>query len=265
MNGTRLSLFDPVRRYIERTRLTGGNKWAAAVLAGGLCGAAGGVVGSPVVMVKVRQQSYMRESARIRLSSAESARVVGAQHEYVNRGFVRALAHIGRNEGIRGLWRGVDSGIIRFATGSSIQLSTFSTLRPHVRRRLPASTPQYVVDAISAGCAQVAVVSVIDPVDVVYSRMLNQSRSPAILSSTTAPSTSASHSVPVSQQAASPAPLHYRSSLHCLVTTIRNEGVTALYKGYIPHLARAGPQGVITLVGVEGLKRWTGESGREKG
>ncbi|KXS20579.1 mitochondrial carrier [Gonapodya prolifera JEL478] len=236
MNGTRLGLYDPVRGWVQRTVFKGQEEqqvWLSALTAGAMCGAVGAAVGSPLFMVKVRLQAYVREAAATAAAGKGSGVVVvGAQHDEVRRGFLSALGHVARTEGVRGLWRGVDVGVVRFSTGSAVQLSTYELLKPRVRR-IMGSAPNPTVDALAAACAQVAVVTAIDPMDVVYSRMLNQKTS------------------------TSGTPL-YRNSIHCLVATVRNEGVRALYKGYIPHLARAGPQGVLTLTFLDALKRWMG-------
>lgn len=50
---------------------------------------------------------------------------VGHQHEYINKGLWSAFSTIYRNEGIRGLWRGVDTSMIRTGIGSAVQLSTY--------------------------------------------------------------------------------------------------------------------------------------------
>ena len=53
--------------------------------------------------------------------------------------------------------------------------------------------------------------------------------------------------------AAGEAPL-YRGMVDCFTKTIRNEGVTALWNGFIPAWARVGPRVVIIFITMEQLK-----------
>lgn len=56
--------------------------------------------------------------------------------------------------------------------------------------------------------------------------------------------------------AAGVVPAHYyRSSLDCLVKTVRYEGCRALYKGFVPTWLRLGPWNIIFFVSFEKLKR----------
>lgn len=55
--------------------------------------------------------------------------------------------------------------------------------------------------------------------------------------------------------AASPAKL-YSGSLDCAVQTIRNEGLFALYKGFIPTWVRMGPWNIIFFITYEQLKKY---------
>ena len=49
----------------------------------------------------------------------------------------------------------------------------------------------------------------------------------------------------------------YRSAIHCGLHTIGTEGVTALFKGFVPSFARMGPWNVIFFVVYEKLKRYS--------
>jgi solute carrier family 25 uncoupling protein 27 len=50
----------------------------------------------------------------------------------------------------------------------------------------------------------------------------------------------------------------YRSSLDCLVKTARTEGISGLYKGFLPTWARLGPWQFTFWVCYERLRIWTG-------
>jgi hypothetical protein len=53
----------------------------------------------------------------------------------------------------------------------------------------------------------------------------------------------------------------YKSSLECGLATVRNEGVTALYKGFVPAFMRMGPWNIIFFLVYERLKQLTGGRG----
>ena len=46
----------------------------------------------------------------------------------------------------------------------------------------------------------------------------------------------------------------YTSAIHCGLHTVRTEGLTALFKGFVPSFARMGPWNVIFFVVYEKLK-----------
>lgn len=48
----------------------------------------------------------------------------------------------------------------------------------------------------------------------------------------------------------------YSGSLDCAVQTIRNEGLLALYKGFIPTWVRMGPWNIIFFITYEQLKKY---------
>lgn len=47
----------------------------------------------------------------------------------------------------------------------------------------------------------------------------------------------------------------YSGSLDCLLQTIKNEGILALYKGFIPTWFRMGPWNIIFFITYEQLKQ----------
>lgn len=47
----------------------------------------------------------------------------------------------------------------------------------------------------------------------------------------------------------------YKNPLDCLLTTIRNEGIFALYKGFIPNVARLGGFNIVLWVTIENVKK----------
>ncbi|KAL3173198.1 hypothetical protein MRX96_012327 [Rhipicephalus microplus] len=84
-------------------------------LFGGVSGAIGAFVSSPLFLLKTHQQ----------LHSSTAAIAVGYQRGY---GSAHAeLVNIYRTQGVwRGLWRATSCNVLRLSTGSALQLSTFS-------------------------------------------------------------------------------------------------------------------------------------------
>ena len=48
----------------------------------------------------------------------------------------------------------------------------------------------------------------------------------------------------------------YRSSVHCCLSTVKNEGVMALYRGFVPSFMRMGPWNIIFFVVYEKMKKY---------
>jgi hypothetical protein len=90
--------------------------------------------------------------------------------------------------------------------------------------------------------AGVAAATVVAPVDLVKSRMMNRGQ--------------AAQAGPAAGPAA--AAVRYRSMLDCLRQTVAAEGVLALWKGWLPACARLGPHTCISLLVFEKLRYFAG-------
>ncbi|KAJ3339865.1 Mitochondrial oxaloacetate carrier protein [Gonapodya sp. JEL0774] len=235
MNGTRLGLYEPVKRAVHN-RMFPSSPYLTAVTAGLFCGAVGAFIASPLFLVKARMQAYNSQAQGV------GAKVVGAQHSYVSKGFVYSLGHIYRSEGIRGLWRGVDAGMARTAAGSAVQLSTYESLKSSILEAVPNAHP-HTAELLSALSTGFIVAAAMNPLDVVYSRMIN-------MKIANAGSGGSARTGFVDGMG----PM-YRSSLDCLVKTVRHEGPSALWKGYGAHVMRLAPQSFLTLILLEWLRR----------
>jgi solute carrier family 25 protein 14/30 len=47
----------------------------------------------------------------------------------------------------------------------------------------------------------------------------------------------------------------YKNTADCLLKTVRNEGVLALFKGWVPQWVRLGPHTIITFLVLEQLRK----------
>lgn len=187
------------------------NIFALNVTAGAISGILGACLGSPLYLVKTRMQSYSTHIA------------VGAQYYYQNA--LDALVSVGRQEGIRGLYRGVDAAILRTGTGSSVQLPSYNLAKEYILRNdlmKNGIALHFVSSTFSGSCVCI----VMNPWDVVLSRMYNDGKF---------------------RQGGQ----LYKGPLDCMAKTVKTEGIFALYKGFVPHFFRIMPHTVLTLVFME--------------
>ncbi|KAG1771108.1 mitochondrial carrier domain-containing protein [Suillus placidus] len=215
LNGSRLSLYDPFRRTLNRAF-----GWSSAdqipitsLVAGAASGAVGAIIGNPLFLVKARMQAY------------SPALPVGTQRHYKNS--LSALATIWRTEGIRGYLRGMDAAILRTAMGSSVQLPSYNWTKNQLvgHAILPGDSVWTFV--ASSSVSGICVSLVMQPADTALTRMYNQ------------PTTKLPDGRVVGAL--------YKSPIDCLWKTVKTEGVLGWYKGLFAHFLRITPHTIITL------------------
>ncbi|PKK23941.1 mitochondrial uncoupling protein 3 [Columba livia] len=139
-------------------------------------------------------------------------------------GTVDAYRTIAREEGVRGLWRGTLPNIARNAIVNCGELVTYDLIKDALLRAqlLTDNVPCHFVAAFGAGfCATV----VASPVDVVKTRYMNAG------------------------------PGQYRNVLSCLLALLMQDGVTGLYKGFVPSFLRLGSWNIVMFTSYEQLQR----------
>ncbi|KAK4250569.1 hypothetical protein VTI28DRAFT_5379 [Corynascus sepedonium] len=151
---------------------------------------------------------------KTRLQSYSPFLPVGTQHRYRNA--LDGMSQIFRTEGVRGLYRGVGAAMIRTGFGSSVQLPTYFFAKRRLMRHLgmEEGAPLHLASSTASGFV---VCVVMHPPDTIMSRMYNQNGN------------------------------LYAGVFDCLAKTIRTEGILAIYKGFLPHLARILPHTILTL------------------
>ncbi|KAK4106902.1 mitochondrial carrier [Parathielavia hyrcaniae] len=151
---------------------------------------------------------------KTRLQSYSPFLPVGTQHRYRNAW--DGMTQIYRGEGVRGLYRGVGAAMIRTGFGSSVQLPTYFFAKRRLQRHLgmEEGAPLHLASSTASGFV---VCVVMHPPDTIMSRMYNQNGN------------------------------LYAGVFDCLAKTIKTEGVLAIYKGFLPHLARILPHTILTL------------------
>ncbi|KAF2773063.1 mitochondrial carrier [Teratosphaeria nubilosa] len=151
---------------------------------------------------------------KTRLQSYSPFLPVGTQHQYRNAW--DGLRQIYGAEGTRGLYRGVVPAMVRTGFGSSVQLPTYFLAKRRLKSwfGLQDGAPLHLMSSTASGFV---VCVVMHPPDTVMSRMYNQTGN------------------------------LYKGALDCLFSTIKTEGVLAVYKGFFAHLARILPHTILTL------------------
>ncbi|KAG0563166.1 hypothetical protein M758_8G008600 [Ceratodon purpureus] len=168
-----------------------------------MCAAA---ITNPVNVVKVRMQ----------LDGALSSTT---ERQYP--GFFKSLVRIGKEEGVKGLWRGTGAALLREASYSSIRMGLYEPLK-HAWTDDPAHSPLWI--KVAAGSLAGTIGSAIaNPTDVVMIRM------------------QAPVQAPVVGNAIAGATPHwqYRGPFEAFGTIARTEGLRGLYRGVGPTMQRA--------------------------
>lgn len=191
------------------------------VCLGVLAGATSAAITTPTDVLKVRMQ-------------AQTGR---ANHEL---NLAACFIDVYRNEGVKGLWRGVGPTAQRAAVVVGVELPVYDCTKHRLLPYLSDGVHNHFVSSMAAGLAT-AVAST--PIDVVKTRMMNQRNlKPHALSAGGAAGITANYEM-------------YSGSIDCILKTLRHEGPSALYKGFIPNWIRLGPWNVVFFITYEQLKK----------
>ncbi|OLL23137.1 Mitochondrial oxaloacetate transport protein [Neolecta irregularis DAH-3] len=238
LNGCRLGLYEPVRGGLTRM-ITGSahqNVMSINMFSGAICGILGACIGSPFFLIKTRLQSHSPIFTE-----------VGTQHIY--KGPLNAFQSIWKQEGIKGLYRGMDAALLRTGAGSSVQLPSYNFAKRQLYF-MDDGPPKHLLASAFSGFG---VCCVMHPFDVVMTRMYNQKGTLEVIpgeillapaNASKAPEFKVKHGF-------SAGGTLYKTPLDCLVKTIKFEGPIALYKGFSSHLPRIVIHTVLTLTLME--------------
>ncbi|XP_030566482.1 mitochondrial uncoupling protein Bmcp [Drosophila novamexicana] len=192
--------------------------WSNIICAAG-AGAISSAIANPTDVLKVRMQVHGKGTDQL--------------------GLLGCFREIYKYEGVRGLWRGVGPTAQRAVVIASVELPVYDFCKLQLMSAFGDQVANHFVSSFIASLGS-AVAST--PIDVIRTRLMNQ-RHVTVLNGGLATA------------AASPAKL-YSGSLDCAVQTIRNEGLLALYKGFIPTWVRMGPWNIIFFITYEQLKKY---------
>ncbi|KAF2200350.1 mitochondrial carrier [Delitschia confertaspora ATCC 74209] len=213
LNGCRLGFYEPVRSTLTSTIYKDPKyqSFGINIFSGASSGILGAICGSPFFLIKTRLQSF------------SPFLPVGTQHHYA--GALDGMRTIYRNEGLKGLYRGVGPAMVRTGFGSSVQLPTYFFAKRHLTRifGMKEGMPLHVASSTASGFV---VCCVMHPPDTVMARMYNQTGN------------------------------LYNGAFDCLFRTVKTEGLLAVYKGFFAHLARILPHTILTLTLAEQTNKW---------
>jgi solute carrier family 25 uncoupling protein 8/9 len=127
-------------------------------------------------------------------------------------------------EGVTKLWTGLGPNVARNAIINAAELASYDQVKQTLLK-LPGFSDNVVTHLLSGLGAGFIAVCVGSPVDVVKSRMMG--------SSSTA----------------------YKGTVDCFVQTLKNDGLMAFYKGFLPNFARIGSWNVVMFLTLEQTKK----------
>lgn len=154
------------------------------------------------------------KAAGTELSAAAEA---AAKKALANRrGFIKTGIYIFSREGVKGLYRGLGAVIAGITPKMAIRFWSFEELKRLLTPKGHTGPTTWGVFASGIGAGIIEAVAVVNPTDVVKIRLQAQSHS--LIDPTDGPK--------------------YRNALHCLYTVIREEGISAIYRGVALTAAR---------------------------
>ncbi|XP_071755559.1 mitochondrial uncoupling protein 4 [Centroberyx gerrardi] len=192
-----------------------------AVIGGMLAGALGQFLASPTDLVKVQMQMEGR-----RRLEGKPPRVHGVYHAFMK---------IFSEGGIRGLWAGWVPNVQRAALVNLGDLTTYDTVK-HFLLRNTSLQDNSLCHGLASTCSGLVAATMGTPADVIKTRIMNQPRD------------------------VNGSGRLYKSSIDCLVQSIRGEGFTSLYKGFLPTWMRMAPWSMTFWLTFEQIRKAVGVS-----
>lgn len=217
-SGFRMVIYEGLRDRVFKRNDDGSFSLWKSVIVSGTCGALGQFAASPTDLVKVQMQMEGR-----RRLEGKPVRVTSC---------AQAFTSVFMESGIRGLWRGWVPNVQRSILVNVGDLVTYDLVKRQLL--LKSSLPDnFVTHGISSACSGLVACIMCTPADVVKTRVMNQ-------------------------PTGNGRPLLYKGSIDCVVKTVRQEGIAALYKGFVPTYCRLGPWLAVFWLCYEQLRKRTG-------
>ncbi|XP_037073677.1 mitochondrial uncoupling protein 4-like [Pollicipes pollicipes] len=194
--------------------------WQAA-LGGLVMGGTGQLLASPADLVKVQMQMEGRR------------RLLGKKPRVQSAG--QALRKIVREGGVRSLWKGCVPNVQRSALVNLGDLTTYDS----VKGRLVQNTTlgdNHLTHFLASACSGLVSATLGTPADVVKTRVMNQ---------------------PTDKHGRG---VLYRNSIDCFLRLVQEEGLLAMYKGFVPCWLRMAPWSLTFWFTYENLRKFCGTS-----
>lgn len=212
--------------------LLGEDRFIARLLAGLLSGSISSGLCNPTDLIKIRMQG---QGKVVLVKKDDSPKQIlrkqfdNSSLKYNNA--YQAFISILKDEGIKGLYKGVVPTMLRAGVLASAELATYDVLKEFIAISLKKDNKSVLVHIITAFIASIISCLVSCPFDMVRSRVMNQ------------------------QINDKGQPVLYSSTLDCFVKSIRNEGLLVLFSGYWAFFLRLAPNTVLTFVCLEFLRK----------
>ncbi|GAB0090148.1 mitochondrial uncoupling protein 2 [Sergentomyia squamirostris] len=210
-SSVRLGMYDSVKTVYQGVLHENpeGLQIFTRVLAGLTTGGVAVMLAQPTDVVKVRFQAQNRTTA-----SPNSVRY---------RNTITAYRTIGREEGVRGLWKGCIPNMGRNAIINVAEIVCYDIIKDCLLKYTPLedNIKCHFSAAVIAGFAATVAAS---PIDVVKTRFMNSK------------------------------PGLYRGAIDCAIQMGRSEGPTAFYKGFVPSFARLVSWNIVLWITYEQFK-----------
>ncbi|KAL0483955.1 solute carrier family 25 member [Acrasis kona] len=217
-NVMRIGMYEPIMERMHDKKRDGPLPMWKRILAGGTSGALGALACNPFELIKTRMQAQ-----------SNSKIVVGHQHQYSS-GLWPTMYNEVKKNGVFTLYKGSGMSVVRSFFGSGANLSIYSYMRDNLISK-QYMKDGFLVDATSGLTSSLFTALVMNPVDVLRTRIYNQAVN------------------------AETSNVVYKNGIDALFKVVKNEGVKALFKGWVASFARLGPHFTLTFVFFEELKR----------
>mmetsp|Transcript_17086 Transcript_17086/g.38825 ORF Transcript_17086/g.38825 Transcript_17086/m.38825 type:complete len:315 (+) Transcript_17086:77-1021(+) len=213
--GVRFGGYDALKKLFGIRPGSSASGWASSLLMGGASGVLAALVSNPFFLLKTRYQAVGSEAVR---------------HQHGHASLMKAFVAIGREDGVRGYYRGLSAFMPRVAAASSVQMSTYDVSKQLIMRRtgLGDGVPLHAGASLLTG---VAVTLAMQPFDFAAVRVMNQAVDANGIGAL------------------------YSGPWDCIRKVVQTEGVVAVYKGTLANYLRFGPYCILTFVFVEQMRK----------
>jgi len=217
VTATRFGVYGVAKQYLDDG--SDQNKNAKNFVTAALAGFVGALFGNTWFALKTRAQAY----------SSAKALAVGTQHKPQG-GLMSQFVRIGRDEGFKGYFRGIEAFAPRVIAYGAFQLASYDAVKPLFIQYARLEEGLFL-QSVAAFVASTISVVAIQPFDFIATRLMNQSINPLTGKG-----------------------LLYNGPVDCLVKSIKSEGLFCLAKGSSANMTRMGPYTVFVLVFFEQIK-----------